>query len=365
MNVQRLYEIVKYLRQVDSQLGIQSRLTELRDQLSSLASQPQNQTFQANVSAGLDTLRAVFAELKQRTTPAQEALIREINGMSYFSELLPQRIGNNLSQNAITPAVVSTEVNKIANDRQAYLSKLENIEQGLEALGVKGEAPEPGDVELGVLIPRSLFENSLGPLAKELAVVNRIIQIFTEVTTGTVQPTEVREISTSDPAFFLSAPVLTVLAIGKVVDWLTNKWKEIEEIRKLRAETKKLEIENALKAIDDKIDAIIKSSVQEQKDELIKLYKGDPGRKNELELGLEWALQSLVARIERGLTIEVRVLAPPAETGDEDGAKQAEVYADIARVSHKLQFAQISQEQPILPLPPSDPPSVAPRGPKK
>ncbi len=360
MNVERLYEIVTYLRQMDSQTGIQSRLTELRDHLSNLASQPQNQTHQSNVVSALNNLEIAFANFQEKTTPAQEALVREINGERFFSAALPQEIRRDLSQNAITPAAVSGEVNRLTSERQAYLSKLENVEQGLVALGVKGEDPNPGDVELGILVPRSLFENNLGSLAKELGVVNRIIQIFTEVTTGQAHPTEVREISTSDPVFFLSAPVVAVLAIGKVVDWLTNKWKEIEEIRKLRAETRKLGIEAAIKPIDEKIQSTIEASVQEQKNDLIKSYEGDRNRRNELESGLQWALESLIARIERGLTVEVRILAPPQEAIGDDGAAETKMYADIAALSHKLQFVQICQEQPILPLPPSDPPEPQP-----
>ncbi len=359
MNVERLHEIVSFLRQKDSELRLQSQLNSLNSYLSALANQPQNQSQQTNVSSALNDLFTSFEEFEKAINPAQAVLIEEINGKPYFSSLLPQQIKVQLAENSITPAVVASEVSSLTSDRQAYLNKLVEVENGLETLGIVREEPKPGDVELGVLIPRNLFENHLGHLAQELATLNRIIRVFLEITTGTGQEVEVRQISTSDPTFFLGIPVVTLLKIGFVTDWLTKKWKEIEEIRKLRAETKKLGIEEAVTAYDHRIEELVQSNIQEMKTELIKEYKGEKGRKHELENSLEWALNSLIARIERGLTIEVRVLAPPAETVDQSDDEVKKTYSDLETVSRSLQSVRVFEEQPILNLPSPEPPKVS------
>jgi len=356
MNVERLYEIVTFLRRNDADLGMQTGLSTLNTHLSSLANQPQNQAQQTNVSSSLNDLFNAFENFERQISPAQTVLIKEINGSPYFSIQLVHQIKERLVENSITPAVVSAEVSTLTAERQTYLNKLTEVESGLQALGVEKKEPQPGDVELGVLVPRALFENHLGHLAQELTTINRIIRIFVEVSTGTGHEIEVRQISTTDPTFFLGIPILALLQIGHVTDWLTKKWKEIEEIRKLRAETKKLEIEDAVKAYDAKIEALVQANIKEMKRELIEGYKGEKGRKNELENSLDWALSSLVARIERGLTIEIRVLAPPADNADGDSDENAKVYTALETVGRSLQAVKVFGEQPILSLPAPEPP---------
>lgn len=362
MNVERLHEIVSFLRRKDSEFGIQTRLSNLNSYLSNLANQPQNPTLQASVSSALGELFQAFENFERELNPAQILLIEEINGAPYFSSLLPRKIKKRLVENSITPAVVSTEVATLTNERQAYLNKVAEVQNGLEALGIKTNAPTPGDVELGILIPRTLFENHLGHLAQELATLNRIIRVFIEVTTGTGSEIEVRQISTSDPTFFLGVPTVALLKIGFVTDWLIKKWREIEEIRKLRAETNKLDIEEAVKAYDNKIESLVQTNIQEMKAELIREYSGEKGRKNELDNSLDWALNSLVARIERGLTVEIRVLAPPAETPDGDGEERTKIYSDLETVSRSLQTVRVFEEQPILNLPAPEPPMLTRKG---
>lgn len=356
MNVERLYEIVSFLRRKDSELSLQTRLTNFNNQLAALVNQPQNQSQQTAVSSSLNEMTVAFDDFDSQIAPPQRALIEEMNGAAFFSASLARNIATRIIENSMTPVVVSTEVSTLTTERQAYLSRLTEVEAGLEALGVKATETSPGEAELGVLVPRNLFDNHLGHLAQELATINRIIRAFLEVTTGSGQEVEVRQISTSDPTFFLGIPVVTLLQIGVATDYLIKKWKEIEEIRKLRAETLKLQIEAALPAYDAKIDAIMKTGIQEIKADLIKTYEGETGRRHELEASLQWALESLAARIERGLTIEIRVLAPPTQNDGEDPTIQAKTYDDLQTVGRSLQSVKFFGDQPIMKLPTPQPP---------
>jgi hypothetical protein len=359
MNVERLYDLVAYLREKNSELAMQRSLVDLKTHLTNLANQPQNEAQQLNVATSINTLSSVFERFEEMTSPPQKVLIREINGEPFFSKALTDLVRVKLVENAMTPTVVSSFITEMTAEREAYLTTLEAVRQGLEALGAKQAEPSPGDVELGVLIPRDLFHNELGDLAQELEVINRIIQTFSEVVTGSVEPVEVRQISTSDPTIFLGVPVITLLAIGKATDWLIEKWKAIEEIRKVRVEVSKLEIEAAIGPMDDKINEMVKASVQEQVSLLIGQYKGERGRKNELENSIEWALDSLISRIERGMTIEIRVLAPPQENVDDDDSIKPEVYEDVDAVGRRLQSVRVFEQKPILKLPPPKPPDGA------
>jgi hypothetical protein len=77
-------------------------------------------------------------------------------------------------------------------------------------------------------------------LIKELSEIKFIIRAFSELALGTSEKIEVRQISTTDPQFFLHVDVATVIMIGAAAKWAIDRWKDIEDIRKVRAETRKL-----------------------------------------------------------------------------------------------------------------------------
>jgi hypothetical protein len=166
---------------------------------------------------------------------------------------------------------------------------------------------------------------------------------------------EVHQISSSDPTFVFGLNPATIATIGVTVSWLLAKWKDIEEIRKVRAETKKLGIESALKSFDDRIDAVIKEGIEKRTTELISNFTGDAGRKNELENHLIWAMRSLLARIERGMTIEIRVTPNEPDSVSSVSMGMDVSLQNIDRISRTLRF-QPPPENPVLELPPAEPP---------
>jgi hypothetical protein len=92
-----------------------------------------------------------------------------------------------------------------------------------------------------------------------LDVVKNIIRAFSEAATGSVEPIEVRQISTSDPLFFFGMAPKTIAMIGAAVTWALSTWKQAEEIRNIRAETEKIP---AFK--DDPIEKLFAYKIKQQ-----------------------------------------------------------------------------------------------------
>src|SRR5438067_525856 len=75
---------------------------------------------------------------------------------------------------------------------------------------------------------------------------------------------------------------------------------------------------------DDKIEKTIQAPIDEKITELLGDGKAT-GRTNEQRIDLKWALKSIMARIERGMLIEVRFLpSPTPSTPDDLRAKDKE-----------------------------------------
>src|SRR5436190_8087533 len=97
--------------------------------------------------------------------------------------------------------------------------------------------------------------------------------------------------------------------IGGVFTWAVGTWKQAEEIRKLRAETRKVEaLEDVEELLGTKVEALVQRAIDNKVNELIP----DPkiGREHELRTGLDWALRYALSHVERGMTIELRFIPP-------------------------------------------------------
>lgn len=363
MNAERLLELSDLLTTVDVRLEVQPSLQSLVNDLAQIISNPGHAAFQTQFAEKFDQFRSTWDKMASSFSPAQVNLISEIGGSSFFIDDFPSQLDASVRANGITPAVVRDELEAFRSERENYLRTLNSLRDSLMQVGVEPYKLEADSAEIGLLLPRDLFDNELGGLVKELHTVNRIIRAFSEVAVGGPEPVEVHQISTSDPIFFFGLDPTTIALLAGAVTWALNSWKNVEEIRKIRAETQKVksftteEIENIF---DSKIQKEIRIAIDQKVNELIPAKDG-AGRHHEQRNDMAWALESILGRVERGMTVELRFLPPPApKDGEPVAAEKTASFDELKRIVPQLQFPQ-ADKSPVLALPPSDPPSEQPR----
>ena len=154
----------------------------------------------------------------------------------------------------------------------------------------------------------------------------------------------------------VAACAAVVTAIGKTVTWLLDSYKTTLEIKRMRNEAHSAGMkQDVIKAYEDRAEEIIQSAIKERVKQLVKDFGGTKERGKELENYLSWAMESLVWRIERGLRVEVRYLAPQtaaAESTTDNEEKQ--LYDDLANITSKLAYP-VPKGDPILHLPSPEP----------
>lgn len=359
MNASRLLEIVQLLINTEKKKKIQDTLTEANSALSNLVSQPSQPSHQSEFATALEKLRTLMNDVREGFQPAQIKLLEEIGAAQYFTDDLATEISGWVTENVATPAVAQEKLTTLLSERETYLTEIRQLRENLVKVGIEVNGLEAGQAEIGFLLPRELFDNHLEHLLKELDVVKRIIRTFSEAATGSVEPIEVRQISTSDPLFFFGLAPETIALIGVSVTWALNTWKQAEEIRKIRAETEKIAAfkdDPIEKLFEDKIKAQIEQAVTAQTAEIMKEVKGDRERKNEQKNQIKWALESIISRVERGMIVEIRLLPPPipkAAEGEEP-PQPPPVFGDLSRIVSQLVFPKM-EGTPILRIPPSEP----------
>ncbi len=360
MNASRHLEIVTLLTQVEEKEEIQHGLNELNSHLTSLVSQPSEASHQTNFAKSVSDFQIKINSLRSNFQPAQVKLLEEIGADKFFVSDMASEISDLVRENAATPAVAKQRLEKLVQDRENYLERINQLQENLVEVGVTINELEAGQAEIGFSLPRNLFDNEFGILQKELKVIERIVRAFSEATIGSVKTIEVRQISTSDPLFFLGYDIEVIKEIGTAFTWALTNWLIVEKIRKVRAETAEIESfkkdDPILKSFDEKIIKTISDATEEKVDELLKKIDNKNGRKNEQKTDLRWALDSIMSRVERGMTVEVRFLPPPikeVKEGDEP-APLKPVYEELQKISSQLVFPKMEGD-PILTLPASEP----------
>lgn len=359
MNAERLKGLVENLLADERELGIQACLDALNNALSNFASAPQESAHQVAVSKQLADLEQQVALLGKRHDTSWWNRADSIGARDFFSDEITTGIKKSISENPMTPAVVQQHVNQFAVARRVYLDTLTATEQNLNALGISSDALEEGSAEIAFQLPRHLFQNELNGLIDELRAIRQIVRAFSELAGEAGEQIEVRQISTTDPQFFFGLNVSTIILLGAAVNWALERWKQVEEIRNLRAETRKNKsfTEDEIKQFyDNKIEKTISEAIAEKVVEFLGDDDGEAGRRKEQHIDVKWALESLFARIERGMTVEIRCLPPP-KTEEEKTAEQVETsekFETLQVLSQQLAFPP-PDERPILQLPPVEP----------
>ncbi|WP_439613284.1 hypothetical protein [Reyranella sp.] len=360
MNSSRLLELVERLIKVEESTNVNGVLSQCTESMQNIVNAPNEPGHQTQYAERFNALKANMKATIASFSPAEVALMNEIGAQAYFATDLSDEISAEVAQNAVTPAVVVTKISAIRDKRVEYLAILKSLRQNLQAIGIKSSTLEVEGAEIGILLPRSLFDNHFKELIDQLGTINRIFRIFSEVVTGEVEPVEVRQISTSDPVFAFGMSIATIAAIGKAITWALATWKTVEEIRKLRREA-----QNIPAMSKERIDQMFGETIREAIDkaiashvaELVPAIPGEDVRRNEQRIGMEWALKSILSRIERGMTVEVRFLPPPQPAADAAPVEleKAAQFTTLSEIAAQLTFPQ-AQPDPILQLPPPSPP---------
>ena len=348
MNVQNLFETLDALECLNTDLALQTRLEAISANLESLVLEPANTAHQSALALSLKQFQEATETLHNKIWPSRKELIKEIGGSDYFDPGMYGQISTIISQNAMTPSVARDFVRKLAKDRAAFLAVVTSTKQGISRLGVQGKPEEQPQAEMAFLIPRDLFDNHLGDLAKELQFINRLVLDFSEAVTGQSAPVEVHRLSSSIPTISLAADLSVMLLIGNIVKKFLDAWKTVEEIREIREKLRRIGMGNEATETEltNKIKKTISDVVDQTIGETMHTSPVDAGRKNELTIALKKDTLKLYSQIERGLNVEIRV-----NTSTHSEAAN-EVMDQLQSLSVKLQFPQVGGE-PIL-LPPGD-----------
>lgn len=356
MNAEKLHAIALAIENDLSKSRILGLLQELTSALQNMVNQPNQPQFQKAFSDARENLRNALLESKIKSfSPAWKQFVNELGGSDLLGYPLWLSIESVFSNNQITPQIALDDIQSIFHNVEKFSQSVEKVVESFGDLHIESEELEPGECEIGILIPRSFVDNKLSKFGAEIDQLNRILGVFSELVTGERPGFEIGAISSSSLSIFLNAAPGICACIALSIERIVALYKSLLEIKKLRSDLAGQGLpEIALKGVEDHAENVMDKGISELVGELVdKFLSGtDEGRANEIKIELRYALKKMAARIDRGFNIEVRMAQPEKVNSEEPGKSAGDLasYETIRDATENMRFIN-STGTPILQLP--------------
>ncbi len=347
MNIERLNKILVEIDTDYSDLELLTALQNVSDSLQNQIGSPSHPQYQDDLVKYLKELYALLDEsITNNFGPYWMQVLYEIGGKDLFGSELKFRLQTTFAANQITPASALEDISAILEKSKAFKNAIDDILSGFKSFSIGKDELAPGECELGYMIPRLYVKNKLNSLNKEISELNFILNAFSEAVTGEKQDFEVRTIASSDFLLY----VMVTLGVGKVlaevVERITNNYKTILDIRKLRNELRDHGVPaKDTKAIEQYANTKMEDEIAKIVQDIFKSYKKtDAARENEIKNAVTIALNKIANRIDYGFNIDIRVR--PLKRGDTDANPvDVELINAIKEKTKSMVFMNTSGQQ--------------------
>lgn len=379
MNVERLHAIAKAVNAEIRQMDLVGKMTALQSALTNQANSPQEPSYQQNVATSRQSLVDVLAEApSDGYTPTWRQAIEELGFDDLLGAQLLERIHEIFNRNQITTSVARDEVTQLTADLQELVTALQSMLESFAYFEIGSEDLEPGEAEVGVLIPRPAVKEELSKLGEEFEELQKILGPFLELAEGSRPPLKVRTISSSDFTVYVAMAPGAALSVATALDKILDVYKKILDIRASHQQLADQGVPpEVLAPLEDHANNRMAEETERIASEMVDASAtvADSGRANELKIEIRLSLNALANRIDHGYNVDVRATPEPepkpTEDGtepDADGVANRQALRRISDLALNLAFVNRTGK-PILSLPegetiqeepdnPEDPPAA-------
>jgi hypothetical protein len=344
MNAEHLKTVIKRLLAIDPKNEIQAALNQLN---AAVVNQIKNKNApnltQTALSAGASAVE-ICTRILGSLTPSQKRDVTTLKAERYYGSLLPAEIQALVSQIGSAPSVVRDTLHNLTAERAVYLDALQKATQAMDLVGIPGDELSPGEAQLEILLPRTLFNDDLHYFQRELDALYKIIRTFYELNNETPERIVIKHISASDPTIVIPVAVQVALAIGAAVKLCLDILNGAYGFRKAMndARTSKMADEGKIQQMEEEIGARLESRLREIAADALASYTGDPNRRIELESHALRAITLLNERIDHGMQIVPRIAPPDAHQSSVTAPSQEQV-DEINKLTDTLEFLPLGQ----------------------
>lgn len=356
MNTEKLYTVALAIQKDINDTGLIALINNMVNSLQNQISQPQQPQYQQQLSTFMQQLsQQLKAAKSNKFSPLWKQILEELGVEDILGDQLDTNITEIFEHNKITLAHAHTQLKEIQSKLNSKKAAIDQLIASFVSLGIETEELLPGECEVGILIPRLYVDNKLPAFGRELEELQSIFAVYEEITTGSRAGFILKSISSSEFGVFLQTSSEIAACVAVATERILALYKTHLEIKKLHNELKKQSVPQAnLDGIAEHLNSLISSGIKVAAKEIVNersVKSLDAGRRNELETELNFSMNKIANRIDRGFNFEVR--AEPATLKEPGEATQAQVYyEEIVSRAENLGFIK-TDGPPVLSLPES------------
>jgi hypothetical protein len=312
MHLGRFHRAIEMLASEYRELNPVALLANLAGTLNSVAANPGNPDVAKAFRNQLDACRESLMQSELNSPrPVLKVMLESIDAPQFIGSKLFTRIMQAIEGNAATPSLAVQEVARLQATVERFYGCIIAIDSAFTQLQVEYDDLDPGEGELGLLIPRAENASGLMDLSKEFKEWGRSLEPLTELFDPSAGPLQIRTCATTDWMVYLitTPPILGGFAlclkgINSILRELVESRSIIEQLIKRKAPPAAIEVLEA--DSQDKLDKDMRQLAEKLVDENYKSV--DDGRKNELKNAINVSLKQIAQKVSLGTKFELRYI---------------------------------------------------------
>lgn len=356
MNLEKFHSVISQVKKDLETTKSDKQIANVVNRLQEQINNPQQAQFQEQFVEALSALRESLRNSKiNQLDDFNQKILIELGIGDYLGERLLEKIEGIFLKHQITPALAVAELQGLFEKVKLIKSSIDQILKSFEVFKIRMDDLESGVCELGIFVPKGFVQNKLDSFGKEVLELNKILNSFSELVTGSRPSFELLAISSSDYSVFVALVPKLAKCLAWTVEKIVGIYQKILEIKKLNKELKEKGVpETATVGIEEHANNLMENEIEKLVTDLMvarERIKKDTGRDSELSLELKFSMRKIANRIDKGFSMEFRAShLAEAEDASEEAVAQEEVYSEIDSVTQSLKFPKVTGE-PVLSLP--------------
>ena len=246
--------------------------------------------------------------------PSWLRMLHSVGGDALHGRPLARRINAILENPDYRREHKGTLLEGVYQDLAPFMSNVRSLLTSLESLGVSEDEIPEGSCEIGVLFP-PIEVKDLEDLAREIREFDKHMRVISELA-GNAGSLSVRRVEKGSVNLFSLADPAVGSIVAALLAALVTLVKKVAEIRKIAAETRKINVEVAEK-LEQQAVAARKAGIEDIAAQYVTrdVATQDP-RRNELDIALTHTIAYLDAKIQMNVVFEVRASASAEAAGE-------------------------------------------------
>ncbi len=213
MNTERLKIVLKAIKENFDKSEIAGSLAELGNTVENYVSNQQPVHLEAMTQARQKVKVSLSKSNYSKFPRTWNSVLKHLKYEEFSPEYLAGWVDLLFSRNQVEINVVRDEINQRLKAIGEYRSVIDKTLEGFESLEIEDEALGPGEGELSILMPGEAVSEDLQKFADEIKFFNRMISYFIDLIDQDSDGPSLKQISSSDPTFFVSVSPFVVPVI--------------------------------------------------------------------------------------------------------------------------------------------------------